>query len=588
MKNTPGDEKLYNIRHSLAHILAMAVLKKFPDTKLTIGPVIENGFYYDFDLPEGVSITPENFKGLEKEIKKIIAQSPDFVRKEISESDAKEIFKDNQYKIELIDEIAGSDKKISVYKTGDFSDLCEGPHVENSSDINPDAFALTNIAGAYWRGDEKNKMLTRVYGVAFETKEELDAYLEQQEEAKRRDHRKIGKEMGLFTFSDLVGAGLPLFTPKGTLMRDLITNKIWNLQNKFGWERVVIPHITKKELYETSGHWEKFGDELFKVSGKGDTEFVMKPMNCPHHTQIFAAEARSYRDLPLRFAENGVVYRDEQAGELLGLSRVRAITQDDGHAFCTPEQVEEEIKNIVSIIKSFYTDLDMYEEGKFWVSLSVSDPKTPEKYMIEEDGLFLEAEKILESIAKDEKLPYEKVAGEAAFYGPKLDFQFKDALGRQWQLGTVQLDFSMPKRFGLEYTDKDGTKKTPIMIHRAIAGSLERFMAIMIEHFAGAFPAWLSPMQVKVLPIADAHKKYALEVCAELRKSDIRVNVDNSDETLGKKIRNAKIEKVPYYLVIGDAEINNKTVTVESRDAGKVGEKTLSDFTADIKEEIKG
>jgi len=586
MKNVSGDEKLHKIRHSLAHLLAMAVIEKYPETKLTIGPVIENGFYYDFDLPEGVSITPENFKGLEKEIKKIIAQKLPFVREEISENDAREIFKDNTYKLELLDEIAGSDEKISVYKTGDFADLCEGPHIENSSEINPDAFALTLVAGAYWRGDEKNKMLTRVYGVAFESKEELGAYLEQQEEAKKRDHRKIGKEMGLFTFSDLVGAGLPLFTPKGTLIRDLITDKIWNLQSKFGWERVTIPHITKKELYETSGHWEKFGDELFKVRGKGDTEFVMKPMNCPHHTQIFAAEPHSYKDLPIRFVENGVVYRDEQAGELLGLSRVRAITQDDGHAFCTPKQVEEEIKNIVSIIKSFYTDLGMYDEGKFWVSLSVSDPKTPEKYMIEEDGLFLEAERILEKIAKDEKLPYEKVVGEAAFYGPKLDFQFKDALGRQWQLGTVQLDFSMPKRFGLEYTDKDGTKKTPIMIHRAIAGSLERFMAIMIEHFAGSFPSWLSPVQVKVLPIADVHKKYALELCEDLRKHDIRVSMDDSDETLGKKIRNAKIEKVPYYLVIGDAEMENKTITVESRDKGKIGEQTAEEFIASLEKEI--
>ncbi|MFC1721161.1 threonine--tRNA ligase [Patescibacteria group bacterium] len=581
------DDKLDDIRHSLAHLLAMAVLEKHPETKLAIGPTIENGFYYDFELPEGVSISLDALPKLTKQIKKLAQSKIDFVREDVSEDEARKLFADQPYKLELIDEITKEGGKLSVYRSGDFVDLCEGPHVENTSEINTDAFMLTTVAGAYWRGDEKNTQLTRVYGVAFETKEELEKYQEMIEEAKKRDHRKIGKEMGLFTFSDLVGAGLPLFTPKGTLIRHLITNKIWDLQNKFGWERVVIPHITKKELYETSGHWDKFGDELFKVKGKGDAEFVMKPMNCPHHTQIFAAQQHSYKDLPLRFAENGVVYRDEQAGELLGLSRVRAITQDDGHAFCTPQQVEDEIKNIVSIIKSFYTDLGMYEEGKFWVSLSVSDPEHPEKYMIEEDGLFLEAEKILEKIAKDEKLPYEKVEGEAAFYGPKLDFQFKDALGREWQLGTVQLDFSMPKRFGLEYTDKDGEKKTPIMIHRAIAGSLERFMAVMIEHFAGAFPTWLSPVQVKVLPIADAHKEYAEEVTQALKDANIRVELDDSNEGLGKKIRNTKLEKVPYFLVIGDKEVEDKKIMVESRDNGQLGEKTVEEFVKDIIKEVK-
>ncbi len=581
------NENIEKIRHSLAHILAMTVLEKYPKTKLAIGPTVENGFYYNFEFPEGVSISLDALPKLTKQMKKLVGSKIDFVREEISEDRARKLFADQPYKLELIDEISQKGEKISVYKSGDFTDLCEGPHIENTSEINMDAFMLTNVAGAYWRGDEKNKMLTRVYGVAFETKEELNEYLEQIEEAKKRDHRKIGKEMGLFTFSDLVGGGLPLFTPKGTLIRDLTTKKIWNLQKEFGWQRVVTPHITKKELYGTSGHWEKFGDELFKVKGKSNAEFVMKPMNCPHHTQIFASQQHSYKDMPIRFAENGVIYRDEQAGELLGLSRVRAITQDDGHAFCTPEQVEEEIKNIVSIIKSFYTDLGMYKEGKFWVSLSVSDPATPEKYMIGEDGLFLEAERILEKIAKDENLPYEKIEGEAAFYGPKLDFQFKDALGREWQLGTVQLDFSMPKRFGLEYTDKDGKKKTPIMIHRAIAGSLERFMAVMIEHFAGAFPLWLSPVQVKVLPIAEAHKDYAKSVAQKLKEAGIRTELDDSNEGLGKKIRNAKIEKVPYFLVIGDQEVADKKITIESRDNGKIGEKSVEEFVEGLREEIK-
>ncbi len=331
-------------------------------------------------------------------------------------------------------------------------------------------------------------MLQRIYGLAFETPEELSQYKEMIVEAKKRDHRKIGKELDLFTTSELIGSGLPLFTPKGTAMRKAIMNNIDSLQKEFGWEKVTTPHITKPELYKISGHWDKFGDELFKVQGKNGSEFVMKPMNCPHHTQIFASSPKSYKDLPVRYTENGIVYRDEQAGELSGLIRARHITQDDGHAFCTPEQIEFEIKNIISIIEDFYNNLGMLKEGKYWVSLSVHNPETPEKYMIDEDGLFLQAEKILEDIAIAKKIPYQKIVGEAAFYGPKLDFQFKDALGREWQLGTVQLDFSMPKRFGLEYTDKDGQKKTPVMIHRAIAGSLERFMAIMIEHTAGAFP----------------------------------------------------------------------------------------------------
>ncbi len=563
------DDKSIKLKHSASHIMTAAVQMLYGKDKISlgVGPWTEEGFYQDFDFGK-VDFKETDLKKIEKKMRWIINKDFPIKKQVVSKEEALALHKGDRYKEELIEEISKNGEEISVYYIGEnlenaiSSQLCEGPHIEKTGQLK--AFKLTKIAGAYWRGDENNPMLTRIYGVAFEDEEELKKYQEKIEEAKKRDHRKLGKELGLFTFSDLIGAGLPLFTPKGTLMRDLITNKIWGLQKELGWKRVTIPHITKKELYETSGHWEKFKDDLFKVKGKGDTQFVMKPMNCPHHTQIYASEPRSYKDLPMRFAENGVVYRDEQAGELLGLARVRAITQDDGHAFCAEDQIEEEIRNIVSIIKSFYTSLGMYKDGEFWVSLSVSDPKHPEKYMIEEDGLFIKAEETLERIAKEENLPYKRIEGEAAFYGPKLDFQFKDALGREWQLGTVQLDFSMPKRFNLEYTDKDGKKKRPIMIHRAIAGSLERFMAVMIEHFAGHFPVWLAPEQLRIIPIANEYNEYAQSALKEMQNADIRVYFDNSTDSLGKKIRKAKTEKIPYIAVIGEDEQKTNSLKIEA------------------------
>ncbi len=568
-------------RHSLAHLLAAAVKKLYPDSKITLGPDIENGFYYDIDFVEK-SINDSNLKSIQKTMKKIANSWSTFSKKEITKEEALNIFKDNEYKIELINEISNRGENITLYSSGDFIDLCRGGHVDNFSDIDMDAWKLDRIAGAYWRGNENNKMLTRIYGLAFDTKEELNEFIKGREEAKKRDHRKIGKELKLFTFSESVGSGLPLFTPKGTKIRNLILEKISELQNKFGWEQVSIPHITKKELYETSGHWEKFGDELFKVKGKSDVDFVMKPMNCPHHTQIFKAFPKSYRDLPVRYAESTTVYRDEQAGELLGLSRVRAITQDDGHAFVTPDQIKDEVKNIVSIIKNFYIELGMLNEN-YWVSLSVMDPKTPEKYM-NEDGIFEKAEIILEEIAEEENLPYKKVEGEAAFYGPKLDFQFKDALGREWQLGTVQLDFSMPKRFELEYTDKNGDKQTPIMIHRAIAGSLERFMAVVLEHFAGWLPLFLAPTQIAIIPINnESHGGYANKIYKDLKAENFRVEIWNDNrENFGKKVRRAKNEKLPFWIIIGDEEIKNKTITVESKDKSQK-EILIKDFIKNIK-----
>ena len=583
-------------RHSAAHILAMAILDLHPDARLGIGPVIEDGFYYDVETDS--PITEDELKKIEKKMKKLISQNIDFEKSEMNIDEAREKFEKagQKYKVEIIDDLANegtqsltndvSEKKtVLIYKSKDFEDLCRGPHVKNSKEINAKALKITRLAGAYWKSDENRKQLTRVYGVLFDTKEELDEYNKRLAEAKKRDHRKLGKELDLFTFSDLVGPGLPLFTTKGTTLRDTIVDKIQTLQAKHGYEKVTIPHITKKDLYETSGHWDKFGDELFKVKGQSDQEFVMKPMNCPHHTQIFAAKPHSYKELPLRYMETTMVYRDEQAGELLGLSRVRSISQDDGHVFCTPGQIEQEVQNIVSVIREFYTSLNMFDEGKCWVSVSVRDSKTPDKYLGDPKN-WDKAEAILEEIAKKEGFDYKKVEGEAAFYGPKLDFMFTDAIGREWQLATAQLDFVMPERFGLEYTDENGNKQTPVMIHRAIAGSLERFLSVIIEHFAGAFPLWLSPVQAVVIPVSDKFNDYGQSVVERLQSEGFRVELDDDSETLGKRIRIAQKSKIPYMLVVGEKEVADNTVAVRSRDNGDEGIISVDDFIKKIKKEI--
>ncbi|PCI28221.1 threonine--tRNA ligase [Candidatus Wolfebacteria bacterium] len=577
-----SNQNLEEQRHSLAHLLAAAVLELYPDALRTIGPAIDDGFYYDFD---NLSIGTDDLRKIEKRMKRLLPSWKTFDGQEVSESEAREAFRSNPYKLELIDEIIAKGEKITLYTSGNFVDLCRGGHSSEMNKIDPESFKLDRVAGAYWRGDEKRKMLTRIYGVAFDSKTELERFEQMRKDAKERDHRKIGKELDLFTFSDLVGSGLPLFTPRGTLMRDLIIEKIQTLQKNFGYEKVTIPHITKKALYETSGHWDKFGDELFKVHGKKENDdFVMKPMNCPHHTQIYAAQPRSYKDLPLRYMESTMVYRDEQAGELLGLSRVRSITQDDGHVFCTPDQIKTEVKNIVSVINDFYTSVDMLKPGQYWVSLSVRDPKTPEEYL--GDGSKWDAaEAALEEIAKEENLPYKRVEGEAAFYGPKLDFQFTDAIGREWQLGTAQLDFQMPERFGLEYTDSDGERKTPVMIHRAVAGSLERFMAVMIEHFAGNFPLWLAPTQVSVIPIGDDHVEFAQKIHSALTEKGLRADINITNDGFGKKVRKAKKFKIPYFLIIGDKEVADGNITVESRDDGNLGRMTIEEIVEKLSKE---
>jgi len=564
--NENKDEKLSQIRHSLAHLLAASVMELYPDTKRAIGPAIDNGFYYDFEFSSPLS--DGDLAAVQIKMKKTYNSWKGFERFGVSKQEALKEFKGNPYKEELVEEFSSEKKKLTIYQSGNFRDLCGGGHVDDIKDMNMDAFKLTHVAGAYWRGNEKNKMLTRIYGIAFNTKEELKEYEALQEEAKKRDHRKLGKELDLFTFSPLVGSGLPLFTPKGTLLRNLIVDKIYSIQKKYGFDPVWIPHIAKDDLYKTSGHFEKFGEELFKVTGQTKTVFIMKPMNCPHHTQIYASSPRSYKDLPIRYAEATTNYRDEQPGELLGLSRVRSITQDDGHVFCTYDQAEQEVKNIVDVIRTFYTDLGMFNKETYWVSLSVRDPKTPEKYL-GDAAVWDKSEKLLERVAQEEMLNYKETVGEAAFYGPKLDFMFKDALGREWQLGTVQLDLNMPGRFSLEYTNKEGKKETPVMIHRAVAGSLERFLSVIIEHFAGEFPFWLSPVQIKVLPIAEAHNDYAGAIAESLKKAGIRVELDTTNESFGKKVRRAKVEKVPYFIVVGDEEAKTMSVTIEGRDTKK-------------------
>ncbi|HPS21641.1 MAG TPA: threonine--tRNA ligase [Candidatus Paceibacterota bacterium] len=575
------NEKIHNVRHSLAHLLAAAVLEIYPETKVTIGPVIENGFYYDFDMKSPIS--DKDLPKIEKKMREILKSWQDFKVEEKTQAEALEYFRDNEYKTELINEIADKDEKITLYTFGNFTDLCRGGHSKNpAKEISPDSFKLDRIAGAYWRGDENNKMLTRIYGLAFETKEELENFIAQREEAKKRDHKKLGHELGLFTTSELIGPGLPLIKPKGMIIRKAVTDFLWDLHKNKGYSQVWTPHIAKEKLYETSGHAAKFGDELFRVQGKED-KFFMKPMNCPHHMQIFADDQFSYRDMPVRYFEPATVYRDEKSGQLGGLTRVRSITQDDGHLFCRRDQIEKEVGTIVSIIREFFTAFDMM--NNYWVSLSVRG-KDLSKYLGDEDGWRV-AEEALENAAKENKLNYKRVEGEAAFYGPKLDFMFKDSIGREWQLSTIQCDFNLPERFDLSFTNEKGEKERPVVIHRAISGSLERFMGMIIEHYAGAFPLWLSPTQIVILPISEKQVDFADEIYTELKNADVRVELNSSNESLGKRIRAAKMQKVPHIIVIGDKEKESGKLTVEGRNDEKLENISIKEFIKKINEQIE-
>lgn len=573
-----NDEQLNALRHTAAHVMAAAVLELMPKAKLTLGPPTPDGFYYDIELPEAIS--EKDLEKIEAKMHEILPAWTEFSHKEVSADEAKKLFNDNPYKQELVDAIAARGEKITLYTCGGFTDLCRGGHVEHPA-VELKHFRLLSVAGAYWRGDEKNAMLTRIYGTAFLTQEELDEYLKLREEAKKRDHRKLGKELDLFTISPLVGSGLPLFTPKGTAVREALETFVWRLQRKRGYERVHIPHLAKPALYQTSGHWDKFGDNLFHVRGRGGEEFVVKPMNCPHHTQIYASRPRSYKELPLRFAEITTVYRDEQAGELLGLARVRSITQDDAHVFCRPDQMETEIGTVMDIIHEFYQAFDF----ELTIRLSRREPATPEAYL----GTAADwerAEAALRQALQSRGLEFEEQTGEAAFYGPKIDFTAIDSLKRTWQLATIQLDFNMPARFGLTYTDETGAEVQPMMIHRAITGSLERFMAILLEHYAGALPAWLSPIQVAVLPISDTQNAYAEDTARQLQEAGVRVQVDERSESVGKKIRESQLQKVPYMLVIGKKEVADGTVAVRSRESKDVRTMRLEEFVADAAEPL--
>lgn len=576
---------LETMRHSCAHLMAAAIQEVLKEENVVpqfaIGPVVENGFYYDMDLGER-RLTEADFAAIEKKMKFLVKRGLPIERSELSVQEALKAVEGQKYKTEIITDLAAQgEKTVSFYAMGDvFTDLCRGPHVASTAKIG--AFKLTKVAGAYWRGDQSREQLQRVYGVCFETQADLDAHLKQVEEAEKRDHRKLGVELDLFAFSPLVGSGLPLFTPRGTVLRNLLADFVMGLQTKYGFERVWIPHITKADLYRTSGHWDKFEDDLFHVSSKkSEDTFVLKPMNCPHHTQIYASKPRSYRDLPIRYAEVTTCYRDENTGQLQGLTRVRSLTQDDAHMFCTMEQVPGEIRNVYQVIREFYLVFGM----GLSVRLSTHDPKKPEAYLGDAD-VWNRSEQMLRDILAEEKLDYETGVGEAAFYGPKLDFIAKDALGREWQLATIQLDFNQPERFELEYTDSDGTKKRPVMIHRAILGSIERFLGVVIEHFAGAFPLWLSPVQVRVLPVSDKFLDYARDVNDALRADGIRAELDDSNESLGKKIRNGEKEKTPYLLVIGEKEVAATQVAVRKRGHGDLGAMDIPAFTELIAHEV--
>jgi len=578
-KDQKGKEAMW---HSSAHILAEALQELYPGIKLGFGPPIKNGFYYDIDFGE-YKFGEGDFSKVEKKFLELARSGETFERRDISKAEAIAHYQEvgNDYKVELIEGLEDGD--ITFYHSGNFVDLCKGGHIPNSKLIK--AMKIMNTAGAYWRGDEKNKMLTRIYGISFPKKKELDEYLELLEKAKKRDHRKIGKELELFTFSERVGMGLPLWLPKGTRLRETLANFLQKVQEKQGYQQVVTPHIGKKELYQTSGHWEKYGEDSFqpiKTPNVGE-EFMLKPMNCPHHCEIYASKPRSYRDLPFRVAEFGTVYRYEQSGQLHGLTRVRGFTQDDAHIFCRPDQVKEEFLKVIDIVLYIFKILQFEE---YTAQISIRDPEQPEKYLGDPAQWDL-AEGAIEEAAEEKGLRTVKELGEAAFYGPKLDFMVSDALGREWQLGTIQVDYQLPQRFELEYTGDDNEKHRPVMIHRAPFGSLERFTAVLIEHLAGEFPLWLAPSQAIILPIAEKFNDYVNDLQEKFQEEGFRVDVDLRNEKVGKKIREAELGKYPYMLVIGEKEMEAGSVGVRKRKEGDLGEMSNEAFIQHMKQEIK-
>ncbi|HJP95770.1 MAG TPA: threonine--tRNA ligase [Candidatus Saccharimonadales bacterium] len=608
MDSQSPEEYLHAMRHSLAHIMATAVRRIWPTVKLGVGPVVENGFYYDIDITDA-AISEDDFAKIEAEMKKVISENQTFERsyKTIDEAITWAQQNKQPYKEELLNDLkragttnakdidaeelgvqADGDSKVdqvSFYTNGDFTDLCRGPHVESTGKVG--AFKLMRVSGAYWRGKEGNPQMQRVYGVAFKTDKELRQYLAMLEEAKKRDHRKLGQELDLFVFSDLVGSGLPLFTPRGTVLREELARFSNELRQRSGFQKVAIPHITKEDLYVKSGHWAKFGDELFLVKSQETSDkFVMKPMNCPHHTQIFASQPRSYRDLPLRYLETTTVYRDEKTGELGGLSRVRSITQDDSHDFCRQDQIEQEIDTLLASAR------ELYEAAGMTLRVRLSYRDASDAYLGDQK-LWESAQQQLKAATEKNQLEYFEQEGEAAFYGPKIDMMVSDALGREHQLATVQLDFVMPERFGLEYTDEKGEKQPPVMVHCALLGSLERFLSVYIEHTAGKFPVWVAPEQVRIITVNQEEKTlaFANEIVRQAKDLDLRVVVDNDNESVGKKIRNAEVWKVPYTLVIGEKEMETGEVTPRIRKDMAVSEqvqaRTVDEFLKTVAHEAK-
>ncbi len=573
-----NQEHLDHLRHSAAHLLAAAVAELYPNAKRTIGPAIENGFYYDFDFGD-TKITDTDLPKIEKKMRQLVTSWKNFERHEHSVEEVKAEFSGNEYKLELINEFSSEGQILTVYKSGNFRDLCRGGHVDEPSRALK-FFKLTKLAGAYWRGDEKNKMLTRIYGTAFETQEELDHYLWLQEEAKKRDHRKLGRELDLFSFSDYVGSGMPLYSPKGALVRRLLNGYVEELQSSQGYYQVHTPQIAKAELFKKSGHYDKYKEDMFRVvSNYSDEEFFLKPMNCPQHTQIYAAQARSYRDLPLRLTDFAMLYRDEKPGELNGLARVRSFSTDDAHIFCREDQVDAEVDMALAMTKEIMEAFGF----KYRYRLSTRDVEHPEKYL-GDPKVWDKLEKWAVTIMERNNIPYYDGPGEAAFYGPKMDLMATDALGREWQLSTVQIDMVQPERFELEYTAADGTKARPVMIHRAILGSSERAMMVLLEHYAGALPLWLSPVQVSLLPISENELGYTQELGHSLTLAGIRVEVDESNRTLGKKMVRAREQKVPYMAIIGTTELENKTITLKNR-AGEQITLTIDEAIAKLKQE---
>ena len=570
------DDQLYRMRHSAAHMMAKAVVDMFPDAKIAIGPPVENGFYYDFDLPR--SLTTEDLAVLEENMRDQMKRDWPFVKSEISRAEAQERFQDQPYKLEIIEGIA--DDHVGLYTHGPFTDLCGGPHVESASRVG--AFKLTNVAGAYWRGDEHRPQLQRVYGVLFPTQEKLDNHLTMLEEARKRDHRRLGRELGLFAFSDDVGAGIPLFLPAGEMVRHTMESYVREVQTRYGYQHVWTAHVAKAELFKKSGHWDHYLDAMWPPMVDEDEMYMLKPMNCPSHMTLYNTQMHSYRELPLRYAEFATLYRYEKSGELSGLTRVRALTQDDCHVFCTPDQIQEEFGRALAVIREV---MGAYGFSDYYVRLSLRDP-SDDKY-VQDDERWSRAEQALQDALDASGMSYVPAMGEAAFYGPKADFMARDALGREWQLSTIQVDFIQPARLGCEYIGEDGAAHTPVMLHRAVTGSTERFLAMLIEHYGGAFPTWLAPVQAIVIPIADRHVEFAHSVESRLKDAGIRAQVDDRSERMNAKIRHAQMQKIPYMLVVGDKEIEADAAAVRLRDGENLGALPVADVVARICEEIE-